>query len=109
MPLSVGSLVDENGKAIDITKPVSDRIVFNLVTNSVPVPYTSLTFHVAQNGKDVYTKGANIVTQQGMTLGWRTGSVANGTYDVYFTGAISPEGGQSYTAQSAHMTVTVQN
>ena len=39
----------------------------------------------------------NIVVQQGMTLGWRTGSVPNGTYDVYFTGAISPEGGKAYT------------
>ena len=109
MPLSVGSIIDANGKTVDTAQPVTDRIVFNLITNASPVPYESLTFHVAQNGKDVFTKGANIVVQQGMTLGWRTGAVPNGTYDVYFTGLISPEGKQAYTSQSAHMTVTVAN
>ena len=65
MPLSVSIVTTgESGKTADVTDSVSDRIVFNLVTNSAPVPYCSLTFHVVQNGKEVYTKGANIVVQR---------------------------------------------
>jgi C1A family cysteine protease len=93
----------------DLTKPLNDRVVFNLAPVSSSVPFSSLVFHVAQNGTDVYSKAAEIVVAQGMTMGWRTGSVPNGTYDIYFTGQIAPEGLAPYTATSSHMTVTVKN
>jgi len=44
-----------------------------------------------------------------MTLGWRTGGVPNGSYDVYFTGEIAPLGKTPFKSESKHMTVTVQN
>jgi C1A family cysteine protease len=108
MSLSFSGGVGENGQPADLTKPLSDRVVFNVNAVSSPVPFSSITFHVLQNGKEVYTKNANIVVP-GMTLGWRTGSVANGAYEIYFTGAIAPQGKPAFTTESSHLKVTVAN
>ena len=93
----------------DLTKPITDRVVFDLTssTGSPSVPLHSIAFHVKNGATEVYTKGANIVLPQ-MTMGWRTPTVANGTYEIYFTGEISTARGLA-TVESNHMTVTVQN
>jgi C1A family cysteine protease len=93
----------------DLTKPLSDRIVFNLSSSTgMNVPLSLLTFHAAQNGKDIYTKMSQIVVDQ-MTFGWRTGSVPDGSYDIYFTGDLATNQGAHYTATTTHTTVQVQN
>lgn len=96
------------GQDVDLSKPLQDRVVFNVDAKAGAVPFSSVQFHVVQNGKEVYSKSANIVVP-GMTLGWRTGSVPNGSYEIYFTGAITPEGGKAYQTESPHMTVSVNN
>ncbi len=74
---------------VDLTKPLTDRIVFNLTSSTgTAVPLSAIRFHVAQNGQEVYTTHANIVLNQ-MTMGWRTNTVADGNYDIWFTGEIS--------------------
>jgi C1A family cysteine protease len=93
----------------DLSKPISDRVVFNLDANTgSSIPFTSITFHVDQNGKDVYTKMAELVVEQ-MTFGWRTGSVADGNYDIYFTADLVTASGAHYSAESGHSTVQVSN
>jgi C1A family cysteine protease len=101
------------GTSVSLSKPLSDRVVFNLdAATGSTVPFSSITFHVAQNGpngyKDIYTKEAELVVEQ-MTFGWRTGSVPDGTYDVYFTGDLSTAQGAHYSAESGHSTVQVSN
>jgi C1A family cysteine protease len=97
------------GTDSSLSKPLSDRVVFNLdASTGTTVPFTSITFHVAQNGKDVYAKEAELVVEQ-MTFGWRTGSVPDGSYDIYFTGDLSTAEGAHYTAESGHSTVKVAN
>lgn len=98
------------GQGVDLTQPLTDRIVFNVaMTSSIPVPFSNLTFHVAQNGKDVYTNSTNMVVNDGMTMGWRTGNVPNGTYQIYFTGQIAPTGKAPFSAKSSLLTVSVNN
>jgi C1A family cysteine protease len=97
------------GTDVSLSKPVSDRVVFKLSSSTgSSVPFTSITFHVAQNGKDAYTKMAEIIVPQ-MTFGWRTGAVNDGTYDVYFTADLTTAQGAHYSAESGHSTVQVSN
>jgi C1A family cysteine protease len=93
----------------DLTQPLTGRVVINVdAVTGAGVPFNSMTFHAAQNGKDVYTKLAPIVIDK-MTLGWRTGSVPNGSYDIYFTGDVTTVQGMHFSAESAHTTVQVAN
>ena len=93
----------------DLTQPITGRVVLNVdAITGAGVPFSSVTFHAAQNGKDVYTKMAPIVIDK-LTLGWRTGSVPDGSYDIYFTGDVTTAQGMHFSAESAHMTVQVKN
>ena len=92
----------------DLTKPLVDRIVFNLVsTTGGSVPLSTIRFHAAQNGQEVYTTHANIVLPT-MTMGWRTNTVPDGAYDIWFTGEITA-GSNVATFESAHTQVTTKN
>jgi hypothetical protein len=51
---------------------------------------------------------AELVVEQ-MTFGWRTGSVADGNYDIYFTADLVTASGAHYSAESGHSTVQVSN
>jgi hypothetical protein len=109
LSLTINSIQDDNGKTINLSKAVSDRIVFNMdASTGSTVPFNLLTFHVAQNGKDVETEMAELVVEQ-MTFGWRTGAVPNGSYDVYFTADLTTAQGAHYSVESAHSTIQVAN
>jgi C1A family cysteine protease len=85
----------------------SDRVVFDITATTSSVPMQALTLVVKQNGKTVFTKGADIVLPQ-MSMGWRTPFVPNGAYTVNLVGSITA-GGNTYSVESNSIDVTVQN
>jgi hypothetical protein len=94
-------------EGLDLTKPLSERVVFDIHADSTPVPFSSLQFHVSKDGTEVFSKLAPIVLSR-MTLGWRTTGVPNGKYEIWFTGKIATTE-HTYSAESAHTSVEVKN
>jgi C1A family cysteine protease len=94
-------------QGFDITQPVSGRIVFNVHGQSGAAPLSTVKMVVKQNGQTVYVRGSNVALPE-MTLGWRTVSVPNGTYDVSLEGT-QTIGDQTQTVESNHYTVNVNN
>jgi C1A family cysteine protease len=93
----------------DLSQPLSGRVVLNVAAKTgVNVPFSWMQFHARQNGKEVYSKLANIVVDK-MTLGWRTPGVADGNYEIYFTAGIDTLSGQHYQVESSHINVQVNN
>lgn len=91
----------------DLSKPIKDRIVFNISAISSSVPFSNLHLQVKQNGKLVYSKGTQLVVPQ-MTLGWRTPSVPNGTYQISLVGGVESKDIHAVVS-SNEFTVTIQN
>jgi len=94
-------------QGFDITKPLTDMVVFTVTAPSSPVPYGELILHMQQNGKDVLIKTIDTVMSD-MSFDWRTQTVPNGQYDIFMTATISA-GEYSLTSESSHATVTVTN
>jgi hypothetical protein len=90
-----------------LSKPISDRPEFDIVATSSSVPFTYVSLIVKQGNTIVQQRGEDIILPQ-MTLGWRTNTVPNGTYDIYLQGRITTDRIQ-YTVESNHYTVTVKN
>jgi hypothetical protein len=95
------------GKAVDLTKPVSGRIEFDVTTASSPVPMTELEFIVSQNGHVVMSR-ANRNILPTMSIGWRTINVPNGQYDITLVGRVIV-GDKVYTQNSQTYSVNVKN
>lgn len=93
---------------VDLTKPVSGRIVFDLASSTgTTAPLTGITLHVQQNGKDVITKSTALVLDK-MTFGWRTTVLPNGKYDLYFEGKLKTADGVK-SVESNRFSVEVLN
>jgi hypothetical protein len=87
--------------------PIKERIVFDIEAPSSPVPMSYLDLHVAKNGVEVWKANAP-TTLPKMMMGWRTQTVSNGTYELWFTGAIQTNG-QKYEIASRKATLEVKN
>lgn len=96
-----------SGKDVDLTQPVKGRIEFDVKALSQPVPFTSLELVAKKNGEVVYRRGTNIIMPE-MTLGWRTATVANGTYEVSLVGTIQSNSAE-FKTESAPISIKVQN
>jgi C1A family cysteine protease len=94
-------------KGANLASPISDRVEFDVDAVSSSVPFTSLQLVVKRGNEIVYTKGADVVLPK-MTMGWRTPTVANGTYTIFLVGTIQSNS-QTFTAVSNQFTVTVKN
>ncbi|MGZ3692868.1 MAG: C1 family peptidase [Bdellovibrionota bacterium] len=92
---------------LNLQAPIKDRVEFNITANSSSVPFTGITIVVKKNGNIVYTKGTDVTLPQ-MTMGWRTPTVPNGTYQISLVGTIHSNA-QDYRTASNEFTVTVQN
>ena len=55
----------------------------------------------------MYLKSIDTVLPD-MTMGWRTSTVPNGTYDIFMTTSVAA-GNYSLKAESNHVSVTVSN
>jgi len=92
----------------DITQPLTDRVVFSLKPKSSTVPMTGVTFHTRnkKTGKET-TRDAHVVVD-GLTMGWRTNLVPNGSYEIWFEGHfVTPA--QSLNVSTSRVTVTTSN
>jgi len=96
-----------DAQGFDIAQPLSGRVVFNIHAQTGAAPLSAVTLIAKKNGQMAYSRGTNIALPE-MTLGWRTISVANGTYDIYLVGK-QTVGAQTQTVESNHYTVTVSN
>ncbi|MGE3260679.1 MAG: C1 family peptidase [Bacteriovoracia bacterium] len=92
---------------LNLAAPIKERVEFDVNAVSSSVPFTGLQLIVKKDGKVVYTKGADMVLPQ-MTMGWRTPTVPNGTYQISIAASIQSNS-QKYEAVSNEFTVTVQN
>lgn len=90
-------------KGFDATKPLKDRVEFDVSAISSPVPLSSLTLVVKQGDKVVFTKGADLVLPK-MTMGLRTMFVPNGSYTIQLVGHVG-----GFDVSSNSMNVTIAN
>lgn len=95
------------GKDVNLTQPLRGRIEFDVMAKSQPVPYNTLELVVKKDGAVAFHRSTNIIVPE-MTLGWRTATVPNGTYEIYLVGTIKSNSAE-FKKESAHYTVTVQN
>ena len=97
------------GAAVDLTKPVKDRIEFNVKASSDPIPLKTVTFFARNKatGKVAFERVTDIVVDE-MKLGFRTNAVPNGVYEIGFHGEL-PVGAKTYSVASPVVTITIQN
>jgi len=99
----------KGGEGTDLGKPLADRVVFDLTTASGAVPMRSLEFHVRKGLEEVYTRSTDVVLPK-MTMGWRTPALADGRYEIWFTGKLGPESAPDRdVVEGAHLMVEVRN
>ena len=95
------------GKDVDLTKPLSDRIEFNVTTSSTSVPMSGLEFHFRGPDGVENVRHTSIVIPQ-MTLGWRTNLVASGAYEIWMVGHVKTNSFDS-VVETNHMSVQLKN
>lgn len=91
----------------DLKKPLKGRIEVVVSARSSTVPMSSVEFH--QKGPDGVVKTrASAVVMDGMSMGWRTNTVANGNYEIWMTGRLKTNAGEE-TVETPRMNVVVSN
>ncbi len=106
--------------ATDLKKPLSGRIEFNIATSSSTVPMSTVQFYFKslETGK-VGKKTAGVVPNP-LVMGWRTNSVPNGKYELWWKGQVLTNANGSgldgsinihsdASVESAHYQVQIQN
>lgn len=93
---------------LDLKKPVSGRIEFDIDVKASPVVPQKVSFIVEdETGKVVSKRVTDEVVEQ-MRLGFRTNSIPNGKYTIYYK-AETPFNGSTVTAFSNKELISVQN
>lgn len=94
--------------AVDLSQPLSNRIEFNIATTSSTVPMSSVQFYYKsiQTGK-IGRKTAHVVPNP-LVMGWRTNSVPNGKYEIWWKGQVLTNQKES-SVESSHYQVVIQN
>lgn len=94
-------------KGTDLDKPLSDRIEILIRATSNSVPMSSVDFHYrGADGVDHVRTALTVV--DGMTMGWRTNLVPNGTYELWLTGRVRTNRGET-VVETPHKTVRTSN
>ena len=102
------SITFSGADGVDFSKPQSGRIEFNIDIKASPVVPQRVTFTVQdQSGKVVAKRVTDQVVEQ-MRLGFRTTTIANGTYIISYK-AETPFNGQMSTVFSNKETLIVKN
>lgn len=105
-PTSTISFAGTTG--VDLSKPQKGRIEFDIDVKASPVIPQKVTFYVEdQTGKVVSKRVTDEVVEQ-MRLGFRTNTLPNGKYTIYYT-AETPFNGKMITAISNKEIMTTQN
>lgn len=101
------SLSFKGADGTDLSRPLQGRIVVVVDGRSSTVPMSSVEFHYrGADGKDV-SRIAYVVVP-GLTMGWRTAIVPNGTYEIWLVGHLKTNH-QDTVVESNHLNVQVNN
>ncbi|MBC7540378.1 MAG: hypothetical protein H7177_12160, partial [Rhizobacter sp.] len=93
---------------VDLSKPQKDRIEFDIDINASPVIPQRVTFYVEDSsGKIVATRLTTQVVEH-MRLGFRTNTIPNGNYKIYYV-AETPFNGVMSKAVSNKETLISKN
>jgi len=95
------------GVDVDLTKPLEGRVEFNVYPHSDSVPFHGVAMVISQNGKVITTRTTEGVVPS-MKVGFRTNTLPNGAYDIFFRGDL-PANGKVLTVDSPVAHVTFQN
>ena len=93
---------------IDLKKPQTGRIEFDIEVKASPVIPQKVTFYVENEAGVVVTKRVTDDVVEQMRLGFRTNAVPNGKYTIYYT-AETPFAGKIITVVSNKEIITAQN
>ena len=98
----------QGADGVDLSKPQKDRIEFNIDVKATPVLPQKVTFYVEDLKGNVVSKRVTDVVVEQMRLGFRTNTIPNGKYTIYYT-AETPFNGKMVTVNSNKETLTTQN
>lgn len=96
------------GAGVDLTKPLKDRIEFNVTTSSSPVAIQKIDFMVIDEKGQFVTKRTTDVVLPKMKLGFRTNVLKNGKY-IFFYRATIKVGEKIYSIESDKVPVQTNN
>ena len=103
------STISFSGAAgIDLKKPQTGRIEFDIDVKASPVIPQKVTFYVEDESGKVVTKRVTDQVVEQMRLGFRTNAIPNGKYTIYYT-AETPFAGNVVTAVSNKEIITTKN
>lgn len=97
---------------LNLAKPLKGRIELDITSTATPVPMSSLEFHIKNLATGVEQIRPSQVVLDSMVLGWRTTLVANGDYELWMVGKVSPNSSLTKaetTLETAHIKVKIQN
>jgi C1A family cysteine protease len=93
---------------VDLSKPQHDRIEFDIDVKASPVIPQRVTFYVEDSSGTILTKRVTDEVVEHMKLGFRTNTLPNGKYTIYYT-AETPFNGAIVTAVSNKELITTAN
>jgi len=94
-------------KGADLDKSLKDRIEMAVHADSSTVPMSSVEFHYkGTDGVDHFRATAVVI--DGLTMGWRTNVIPNGTYEIWMVGRLKTNN-KEFTIETPHKTVQVAN
>lgn len=92
----------------DGKKPLAGKVGLDLTTSSTSVPLTSIEFRYRRVGEtQEHVRAANAVLPR-MTISWRTTTVPNGAYEIWFVGRLKTNA-YDERIESNRRTVVVRN
>ena len=95
-------------QGFDLSKPQKARIQFDITTQTTSVPFANLTMILQDKAGKVVTSRTTDIVLGSMRLGFRTNTVPNGNYNLFFRGTL-PIAGQVLTLDSNVIPVRFQN
>lgn len=99
--------ISYKGYQVDLNKEIRGRVEFEVSTESSSVPMNSLEFHYKdETGKEVVRETNYVLSE--MRLGWRTGQLPNGKYEIWMVGKVNTKG-VSVNVESEHKIVNLKN
>lgn len=96
-----------DGYQVDLNKEIKGRIEFVVKTQSSSVPMSRLEFHFKDPSGKIETRSTDYVIEE-MRLGWRTGQLPNGSYEIWMVGKVNSKGISSQV-ETAHKIVNLKN
>lgn len=95
------------GYQVDLSKEIHGRVEFTVKTSSSSVPMGEVQFYFKDpNGKVEVRSTENVL--EDMRLGWRTGQLPNGVYEIWMVGKINTKG-VTAKVETEHKMVTLKN